>query len=71
MMPALVHLPLDERIALRAANLGEPIMMKRGRTALGQGFTRLAELIHQRFEALKEDESKESVPGRVGLGRLL
>ena len=37
MMPAIVHLPMDERNALRSANLGEPIMIK-GTHAFGPGY---------------------------------
>ena len=46
MMPAIAHLPLDERTALRSANLGEPILVKGARTPLGQGLSTLAEKIH-------------------------
>ncbi len=47
MMPALAHIALDERTALRSANLGEPLMMKGARTPLGQGITALAEKVHK------------------------
>jgi pilus assembly protein CpaE len=74
MMPALAHLPLDERTALRSANLGEPVMMKGGRTDLGQAISELAERIHERVHASPEDEDEEAsqeAQRRSGLGRLL
>ncbi|MGC9346881.1 MAG: AAA family ATPase [Anaerolineae bacterium] len=72
MMPALAHVPLDERTALRAANLGEPVMMKGARTALGQGIQGLAEKMHERVHAPEEEEAEEAEPQkRAGLGRLL
>jgi pilus assembly protein CpaE len=72
MMPALVHLPLDERTALRAANLGEPVMPRSSRTPLGQGLATLAERVHARVHTPVEEEIVEPEPQRrVGLGRLL
>jgi len=74
MMPALAHLPLDERTALRSANLGEPVMMKGGRTDLGQAVTELAEKVHERVFASSSEEDEEAAEEpqrRAGLGRLL
>ncbi|MBD3216372.1 MAG: response regulator [Candidatus Lokiarchaeota archaeon] len=74
MMPALAHLPLDERTALRSANLGEPVMMKGGRTDLGQAVTALAKRVHERvFASLSEEDEEEAKEPqrRAGLGRLL
>ena len=72
MMPALAHVPLDERTALRAANLGEPVMVKGARTALGQGILELANTIHERVHVVTEEERPEvETPRRSGLGRLL
>jgi Flp pilus assembly CpaE family ATPase len=72
MMPALAHLPLDERTALRAANLGEPVLPKSSRTPLGQGLVTLAERVHARVHGPVEEEAPEPEPQRrVGLGRLL
>ena len=72
MMPALAHVPLDERTALRAANLGEPVMVKGARTALGQGILELANTIHERVHVVTEEERSEvETPRRSGLGRLL
>jgi pilus assembly protein CpaE len=73
MMPALAHLPLDERTALRSANLGEPVMMKGGRTDLGQAVSELAERIHERVHAspAEEEEETQEAQRRSGLGRLL
>lgn len=72
MMPALAHLPLDERTALRAANLGEPVMPRSLRTILGQGFSALAEKVHTRVQApVIEDAVEPGSQRRAGLGRLL
>jgi pilus assembly protein CpaE len=72
MMPALAHLPLDERTALRAANLGEPVLPKSSRTPLGQGLATLAERVHARVHGPVEEEAPDPEPQRrVGLGRLL
>ncbi len=72
MMPAIVHLPMDERIALRSANLGEPIMVKGARTPLGQALTTLAERVHGRVHAQVAAEDAAAEPQRrTGLGRLL
>jgi pilus assembly protein CpaE len=72
MMPALAHIPLDERTALRAANLGEPVMTKGARTALGQGIQGLIEKVHERVHAPEEEEEEQAEPQkRAGLGRLL
>jgi len=72
MMPALAHVPMDERTALRAANLGEPVMVKGARTALGQGILRMANSIHERVHVVAEEEQPEvETPRRSGLGRRL
>lgn len=74
MMPALAHLPLDERTALRSANLGEPIMVKGGRTDLGQAITELAKRVHEHVHASSSEEEEETAKEaqrRPGLGRLL
>jgi pilus assembly protein CpaE len=74
MMPALAHLPLDERTALRSANLGEPVMVKGGRSDLGQAISELAEKVHERVHASpaeEEEEESQEKKRRSGLGRLL
>jgi pilus assembly protein CpaE len=72
MMPALAHVPLDERTALRAANLGEHVMSKSVRTPLGQGLMSFAEKVHARVHASIEADIPEPEPQRrAGLGRLL
>lgn len=74
MMPALAHISQDDRTALRAANLGEPVMLKGARTTLGQGIVNLAEKIHERVNASEEVEETVEEPQpqrRAGLGRLL
>ena len=72
MMPALAHIPLDERTALRSANLGEPLMMKGARTPLGQGIIALAEKVHEVVHrTVDEEQPTAESPRRAGLGRLL
>jgi pilus assembly protein CpaE len=74
MMPALIHIPLDERTALRAANLGEPVLVKGSRTPLGQSLVDMANNVLEFFNNDVEEE-KELVAAepqrRTGLGRLL
>jgi len=71
MMPALGHIPLDERTALRAANLGDPVVIKGARTTLGQGIVSLANKIHELAHGSAEEEPEPEVQRRTGLGRLL
>jgi pilus assembly protein CpaE len=73
MMPALAHIPLDERVALRAANYGVPFVIHDPKTPLSQSVMELARSIEERFvvAAEEEDESAETQQRRVGLGRLL
>ncbi len=74
MMPAIAHLPLDERTALRAANYGEPFVLKDARSLIGQAVLGLAKKIHNRFAQRAEEEeaaAEEESQKRVGLGRLL
>ncbi len=74
MMPALVHIPLDERTALRAANLGEPVMVKGSRTPLGQAYIDMANKVQEFFNTSVEEEVEPAATEpqrRIGLGRLL
>jgi len=72
MMPALVHIPYDDPVALRAANYGEPIMMKNARTPIGLAISKLAKTIQDRFNPNPDETSAaEEAPKRAGIGRLL
>ena len=74
MMPAVAHIPLDERTALRAANYGEPFVLKDARTPIAQAILDLAKKLHNRFAQRAEEEesaAEEELQKRVGLGRLL
>ena len=74
MMPAMIHIPMDERTALRAANLGEPVMVKGSRTPLGQSFIEMAGKVNEFFNQSVEEELEPALPEpqhRAGLGRLL
>lgn len=73
MMPAIAQVPYDERTALRAANYGEPLILKGSRTPLGQAIIDFADAVQQHFT---EAQVEEPVPAnepqrRSGLGRLL
>jgi pilus assembly protein CpaE len=74
MMPSLAQIPLDERVALRAANYGVPFVLKDGRAPISQAISDLAQAILGEFEHEVEEgqaDDKESAQKRVGLGRLL
>ena len=73
MMPAIAHIPLDERTALRAANYGEPFILKDNRTPIGQAVIDLAKKLHNRFAQRAEEKAaaEEESQRHVGLGRLL
>ncbi|MBN1921391.1 MAG: response regulator [Anaerolineae bacterium] len=72
MMPALVHVPLDERIALTAANYGVPFVVKEPRAPISQAIIKLAQVIHKNFSDETEESSQPAeTQRRSGLGRLL
>ena len=72
MMPAMAHIPYDERIALRAANYGEPLILKNARTPIGQGIMNFATEIQKHFaQAVEEAVPTSEVQKRPGIGRLL
>jgi pilus assembly protein CpaE len=72
MMPAMIHIPYDERIALRAANYGEPLILKNARTPIGQAIVNLATEIQKHFAQMVEDTVPVSeAQKRPGIGRLL
>ncbi len=75
MMPAMVHIPYDERIALRAANYGEPLLLKNARTPIGQAIINFATEVQKYFARVVE--TAPAAPAAVepqkrpGIGRLL
>ena len=73
MMPALARIPLDERVALRAANYGVPFVLQEPRAAVTQAINALAQTLSQRLGAEMENiaPNMESQPRRRGLGHLL
>jgi pilus assembly protein CpaE len=74
MMPSLAQIPLDERMALRAANYGVPFVLKDSRAAISQAVSDLAQSIVEQFKEEPEEEAAQSQGSsqkRVGLGRLL
>ncbi len=73
MMPALVHIPFDERAALRAANYGEPLIPKAARAPIGQALIDFAKRVRGHFtEEIEEPVGATAeTQKRAGLGRLL
>jgi len=72
MMPAMIHIPYDERIPLRAANYGEPLILKNARTPIGQAIVNFAAEIQKHFAQTVEDTGPVSeAQKRPGIGRLL
>lgn len=72
MMPAMIHIPYDERIALRAANYGEPLILKNARTPIGQAIVNWATEIQKHFmQTVEETATVSEVQKRPGIGRLL
>lgn len=72
MMPALAHIPYDERIALRAANYGEPLILKNARTPIGLAITNFATEIQKHFmQTVEEAAPVSEAQKRPGIGRLL
>jgi pilus assembly protein CpaE len=72
MMPAMIHIPYDERIALRAANYGEPLILKNARTPIGQAIVNFATEIQKHFmQTVEETAPANEAQKRPGIGRLL
>lgn len=72
MMPALARIPLDERIALTAANYGVPFVVKEPRSPISQALIKLAQVIDKQFaEETIESAQPAETQRRMGLGRLL
>ncbi len=73
MMPALVRIPLDERVALHAANYGVPFVIQDPNAPITQAINSLAQALKQRLGIEMENvaPNMESQPRRRGLGRLL
>ncbi len=72
MMPALVHIPLDERVALRAANYGVPFVFQEPKLPISQAIVKLAQVIAERFTVQDEPAPQaDTQTKRTGLGRLL
>ncbi|HEY90017.1 MAG TPA: MinD/ParA family protein [Thermoflexia bacterium] len=72
MMPAIAQLPLDEVIALRAANYGVPFVVKEPHADISTRMTQLARTIVDMFVEEDEEFAEETQERRrMGLGRLL
>lgn len=71
MMPAVIHIPLDERTALRAANYGVPFIIQSPKLPIGQAMTTLAQVVHDRLREKESSPATDETQKRPGLGRLL
>ncbi|MEA3309498.1 MAG: response regulator [Chloroflexota bacterium] len=73
MMPAIARLPLNEPIALRAANYGVPLVLKEPNADISVQISHLARTIVDMFRVEETEDIAETATDRrrVGLGRLL
>jgi pilus assembly protein CpaE len=77
LMPAIAHIPYDERAGLSAANRGVPLIADERTRALSQNFARLAQNLTEKIDELTaEDEEPEedwesAEASRKLLGRIL
>lgn len=76
LVPAIAHIPYDERAGLSAANRGTPMVIEERGKPIAQAFTQLARNVLERLERLSpaeeeatEDESAEA--SRRLLGRIM
>jgi len=56
LMPAVGHIPFDERAGIAAANRGVPLLMEERAKPLGQSLIRLAQSVSEKLERLVPDE---------------
>jgi pilus assembly protein CpaE len=75
MLPVAAQIPLDDRVALAAANHGTPFVLRDEARPVSQGIAQLAEYVQGRLLEAKEVEEaavQEEVPatGRIRLGRI-
>ncbi len=73
LMPALAHIPFDERAGFSAANRGIPLISDERTRSLAQGFTRLAQSVLKKIEELtaEEEETVEEDWGSAETSRRL
>ncbi|MBN1178292.1 MAG: response regulator [Anaerolineae bacterium] len=77
LMPAIAHIPYDERAGLSAANRGIPLIADERTRTLAQSFARLAQSTMEKIQELtiieegEEEEDLESEASRRLLGRIL
>lgn len=69
MMPAMSRIPLDERIALRAANYGVPFVVQEPRAPISQTIMELAQAVKNRFTVV-EDETEPAEEQKRMFGRV-
>lgn len=56
LMPAVGHIPFDERAGIAAANRGVPLLIEERARPLGQSLVRLAQSVSEKLEKLVPDE---------------
>lgn len=68
LMPAIVHIPYDERAGINEANRGIPIVTEEASRPIGQAFVRLAAGVLERLNQKKTEaeESQSEVTQRLG-----
>lgn len=74
LMPAIGHIPFDERAGFSAANRGVPLLTDERTRTLGQAFSRLAQSVQERIEqltAVEEEEEEEDWESAEASRRLL
>ncbi|HHS97795.1 MAG TPA: CobQ/CobB/MinD/ParA nucleotide binding domain-containing protein [Chloroflexi bacterium] len=74
LIPAIGHIPYDERAGFSAANRGVPLISEERNSAVARGFARLAHAVLERLEQIASEEEEEDVEAEVSrrlLGRIL
>ncbi len=74
LIPAIGHIPYDERAGFSAANRGVPLISEERNSAVARGFARLAQAVLERLEQIASEEEEEDVEAEVSrrlLGRIL
>lgn len=74
LIPALVHIPYDERAGIVAANRGLPIVTEEASKSIGQAFVHLAAGVLERLNEFRQAEEQEEPSVEVSrrlLGRAL
>ncbi|HEY76006.1 MAG TPA: MinD/ParA family protein [Thermoflexia bacterium] len=74
LIPAIGHIPFDERAGFAAANRGVPLLAEERGSPVARGFARLAQAVLDRLEQMVSEEEEEDMEAEVSrrlLGRIL